>query len=877
MIRKLLCIALLSAASSVAASTITVNSLSDATGCSLRNAIIAANTDTATVGCTAGQAPPVIDTITIAVAGTYSPTSALPTVMQYTTMTGTLPNFVLDGTSAGASSAGLTLSGINITVRGLVVQNFSGSGIEIIGGSGIVVAGNRIGTDASATTAAPNCTGVGMTGGGVHLVATGTQISIVTIGGANTADKNVISGNQCSGILAEANGTATLSGAAEGNYIGTNFCGCDALPNTGYGVDVEGTKATFTIGSTDTFANVCNGRCNVIASNALGQVKINSNIVASNTATSVLHNVIGANANMTAGLPTDTAIATGDGILISSQGNAFINGNIIVRSSGAGIRVDGGGIAAASFNRIGATSQGSVIPNAIGIRFHDTTVANEFRTNTVVGNTGAGIWLDGAQNAILRNNFIGVIQSASGIAAGNQGGGILISNSAGQTASNDTIGGGDDPNQIAFNTIDGHGPAISVASGVSNRISENSIYLNIGTLSSLGIDLGADGPDANDPCDSDSGPNNRQNSPVITYATRATTNSACPLCGTRAAGTLVGQANTQYRIELFTNAAGSSTPGQSQGYLGFVDTTTDASCNASWVVQAGLGALGNVVATATSPTGDTSEISAPVTAWPGQRDPRYDHNFDGFTDLLLRNYSNGANAAWLLDGQQNLLSIQNLAALPNTDYHLESNFYIQQQGNNRNLLWRNYTTGANAIWIMNGSTGDPTSIVDLPALPNTQYYVGGTADFDGDGYTDIVWRNNTTGAVAIWLMNGTNYVSTVNLPSVGIAQWTIAGTGDFNDDGRADILWHNTSTAANAIWFLDGTTYVSTQNIQSIPNTAYVPVAIADYNGDHHSDIVWHNTTTGANAIWLMNGTTLSTIANLPTVPNTSIVPAGPK
>ena len=30
--------------------------------------------------------------------------------------------------------------------------------------------------------------------------------------------------------------------------------------------------------------------------------------------------------------------------------------------------------------------------------------------------------------------------------------------------------------------------------------------------------------------------------------------------------------------------------------------------------------------------------------------------------------------------------------------------------------------------------------------------------------------------------------------------WKVVGTGDFNGDGKSDILWRNTSTGENAIW-----------------------------------------------------------------------------
>jgi hypothetical protein len=870
LLRLALCIATLSAS----AATITVDSLSDASGCSLRNAIIASNTGTATVGCTAGSPGGAIN---ITVSGTYSPTSALPAVTQFTDITATLGNFVLDGTSAGAASTGLTMNAGG-TIRGLVIQNFGGSGIEVLS-STVNLYGNRIGTDAGGFNAAPNCTGVGNAGAGVRIAASTSNVNTINIGGAPAADHNVISGNQCHGISIVQSGAAFLGGLnVSGNYIGGNWCGCDAIPNSGYGIVTNASNTqhlSVFIGSQFGLGNSCTGACNVIASNVLGQIHVIDGVVSS------VANVIGANANMTAGLPTD-ASPTGDGILVSG-GEVTVNGNVIVRATGAGVRVDGGGLGVLN-SRIGATAQGSIIPNGYGIRVHDAGFIQDLHSvviqqNTIVGNTNAGIWLDGGHGVQVRQNNVGFLPGASPVPAANLGGGIVISNSGTSNATGNIVGGAGLGNTIAFNTTPGHGPGISILSGTGNQFLENSIYANTGGLSSLAIDLGGDGNTTNDPCDGDSGPNNYQNAPVITDATRIVTNSGCTGCfGSRISGTLNAQANTSYHIEVFTNPSGSSTPTQAQTYVGSVDVVTDAGCNAAWSFETQNAALANVVATATNGVDGTSEVSAPHGVWAGQpAEPKYDSNADDFTDILLRNFSTGGNASWLIDSSQQLIGIQNLAALPNTDYHIESSFYLAADGQNRNLLWRNYVTGANAIWTMPPAGSSPNAVINLQQLPNPQYYVGGTADFNGDGFTDILWRNNTTGAVAIWIMNGTSYQSTVNLPSVPVAQLQIVGTGDFNADGRADIVWHNTSTGANAIWFMDGTSYVSTLNIQAIPNTAYTIAAIGDYNHDRRPDLLWRNTTTGANAIWIMNGTTLATVANLPTLPNTNIVPSGPK
>jgi FG-GAP-like repeat len=81
-------------------------------------------------------------------------------------------------------------------------------------------------------------------------------------------------------------------------------------------------------------------------------------------------------------------------------------------------------------------------------------------------------------------------------------------------------------------------------------------------------------------------------------------------------------------------------------------------------------------------------------------------------------------------------------------------------------------------------------------------------DFNGDGKSDILWQNSSTGQRVIWLMNGTTLQSTVSLGTVATS-WSIAGSSDFNGDGKADILWQNSSTGQRLIWIMNGTTHTS--------------------------------------------------------------------
>lgn len=216
-----------------------------------------------------------------------------------------------------------------------------------------------------------------------------------------------------------------------------------------------------------------------------------------------------------------------------------------------------------------------------------------------------------------------------------------------------------------------------------------------------------------------------------------------------------------------------------------------------------------------------------------------DFDRDGATDIVWRDAATGSNALWLMRGAARAAEIA-LPSVRGASWSIGAAADFDGDGD-PDLLWRDAATGANAVWIMDGTAragtvnlpplraqadgvGAATSEM-LPAIMgpsgDSPWRIGGAADFDGDGKTDILWRNQESGADFVWLMDGTALRARVPLPVMSDVQQEIGAAQDFDGDARPDLLWRHRTSGACSIWFLNGTALTSSVPLPAPPDPSW--------------------------------------------------------
>jgi uncharacterized repeat protein (TIGR01451 family) len=259
-----------------------------------------------------------------------------------------------------------------------------------------------------------------------------------------------------------------------------------------------------------------------------------------------------------------------------------------------------------------------------------------------------------------------------------------------------------------------------------------------------------------------------------------------------------------------------------------------------------------------------------------------DANSSGQADIIFQNTTSGRVVSWFMNAQNRVgggatspieFSVPGYKVVGSADFN--------DDGQN-DLLWRNPADGAIRVWLMNAMLVT-SEVSTTPAQEaDTTWEIVATGDLNADNKPDILFRNSVTGAIKVWLMNGLTRLAEQSTSPVtpGDLGWRVVGIGDFNHvaltspvvpaDTFDDLVFRNQVTGKIVIWLMNGVTRINGAfaNPSSAGDSNWEIAAVADYNGDNQSDLLWRNTTSGRFVMWFMNGLdrTAGTFTNPPEV-----------
>ena len=120
----------------------------------------------------------------------------------------------------------------------------------------------------------------------------------------------------------------------------------------------------------------------------------------------------------------------------------------------------------------------------------------------------------------------------------------------------------------------------------------------------------------------------------------------------------------------------------------------------------------------------------------------------------------------------------------------------------------------------------------------------GIADFNGDGSSDLLLRNQT-GAWRYYAMDGLNVLSNTKLKGLATnPSFKPVAFEDFDNDGNADVLLRRT-TGAWRLFLMDGSRVKASASVK-LSSLPFIPAAATDFDNDGNTDALVRNASNGS-------------------------------
>lgn len=174
------------------------------------------------------------------------------------------------------------------------------------------------------------------------------------------------------------------------------------------------------------------------------------------------------------------------------------------------------------------------------------------------------------------------------------------------------------------------------------------------------------------------------------------------------------------------------------------------------------------------------------------------------------------------------------------------------------LILQDETTGdVTTLLMQNGAPVSTITYHVAETYPST-YKITGFGDFDGSGTTDVLFHSLSNDIAIDWLTGANGVV--VGNPSYNWmrAGYDVVGTGDYSADGNSDLLWRGETDGQLMMWQMNSSYIKAYTSLGQIPTSYSIVDGASDFTGDGKSDILFRGMDDGQTTLWAMNGSEIA-------------------
>ncbi|MEM7474336.1 MAG: right-handed parallel beta-helix repeat-containing protein [Planctomycetota bacterium] len=390
------------------------------------------------------------------------------------------------GNWIGATAEGTTalpnLNGILVgkgsffnSIRSNVIVGNLESGVSLVEARLTTIAANSIGV-------VPQADGAFALGNGEAGIHIGIESLDTTVGGSTVSGRNVVSANRI-GIVMDGSSESRI----EGNLIGTDPSGLEAMPNSEYGIRLLGGASENTIGPQE--GTRFEGIPNVISGNGNFGIRMDES-----TDNHISFNYIGVGVDGMTPIPNETS-----GILLDNDSDNNVIGtdvaqadfaakNVISGNGQYGVWIYDSDNVVVSGNLIGVgkdgrTKIGNVSHGVLVGGFSENTrigrnteqYSTESLINVISGNGNNGIRVENAVSPVVAGNYLGTDLGATQAVGNGRQGIITMQGTTSPKIESNTIGGNGFSGVYIFNSTGAHVYSNYVGVSEDNVLLPNSL------------------------------------------------------------------------------------------------------------------------------------------------------------------------------------------------------------------------------------------------------------------------------------------------------------------------------------------------------------------------------------------------------------------